>query len=77
MEFKKFFLIWVAGTILEGLEAELDSAHSFMFQYSFYAVWQEKYFRMNELLLVDFATRCWDFSLNTLTAAVRQSSLGI
>ena len=27
------FPSWVAGTILEGLEAELDITHSFMFQF--------------------------------------------
>ena len=32
MGFQNFFLLCIGGTILEGLAAELDSAHSLMFQ---------------------------------------------
>ena len=31
--FQNFFLFWVAGTILEDLDVELESAHSSMFQF--------------------------------------------
>ena len=30
MGFQKFFLIWIAGTILEGWEAELEMASYFL-----------------------------------------------
>ena len=33
--FQKFFLFWIAGTILKSWKAELDRAHSFMFQFCF------------------------------------------
>ena len=35
VRFQKLFLFWLAGTIFEGWEAELEGTHSFEFQFGF------------------------------------------